>query len=995
VLTSLCLSGQSKLFIKSDNDIPLLTYDNEFQIPLSLNLDYFDDIKNVNPCDFVLDLPFFNNTILTVELSAFNAYTDDFQLLRNTANGLIYDNYKPDIKSYKIKGADGVSGSISFMKNYLIGVIKKNGQVYEIKSINENLYVLFDVNKSTAQSNFTCKTNTDNFEFQNSSQSSSGGGGCLEMGIEIDYYTYNQFNQNCFDAAEWALALLAGVNEIYDSELSSQLDSPISLEARYINVWEIEDIYEPLTDCGEMLDAMPTYWNNPPFSDIYAQTDLVHLFSRKNANGGIAYVGALCGGLSNANWGFGVTTGLNTTLTYDYPDNTPYSYNLSYLGHEIGHNFGSPHTHNCGWDADMSLSFPGGAIDGCADVEGGCDTPADIPNELWQQSLGTIMSYCDLGSVGISLEFHQIVENQALIPGVNSANCITTCDDIETSCGNSIYGCTDSIAENYNPNANINDNSCEYIYGCMSPNADNYNPNASMDDGSCICSGEITLFLETDYYSNEVGWELLTIDNGSTIENVEIGDYFQGGITVNQTYCLAEGCYEFNIYDSWGDGLSSDNTAGNEPNFYILSLDGDYLVQMDNLNYGQESLNEFCVIICEADLDEDNICDEDEIFGCTNENYFEYNSIATEDDGSCLTLIIEGCTDSFACNYDELNNLEDGSCEYPSSNFDCEGNCLSDINNDEICDLFGCMNPDACNYNMTANIDDESCQFPEINFDCDGNCLINIDCAGDCGGSAIVDECGICNGDNTICLGCTDILACNYDNDAIIEDNSCDYPVTNFDCDGNCLVNIDCLGECGGLAILDECGECDGDGPENFFDCNGNCLSDMDLDGICDQIDNCIEEYNPSQIDNDNDGYGDECSCQYVNIIGDIVVESGSYQIYTLSSNIDNTASWSITGGNIVWNSANEPSIGVQWLNPGEGTISFMQFYGENETCVIEFNVSIIPSSINLLENIFNFKKISSVKDVLGRDVNKKTTNQYIFYFYEDGSVDKIYQINK
>ena len=116
---------------------------------------------------------------------------------------------------------------------------------------------------------------------------------------------------------------------------------------------------------------------------------------------------------------------------------------------------------------------------------------------------------------------------------------------------------------------------------------------------------------------------------------------------------------------------------------------------------------------------------------------------------------MKGCTDSDACNYDADNNVEDGSCEYPPTNFDCDGNCLSDINSDGVCDLFGCMNSDACNYDIEANIDDDSCEFPPINFDCDGNCIVDIDCSGECGGTAIYDECGVCDGDNTSCLGCT------------------------------------------------------------------------------------------------------------------------------------------------------------------------------------------------------------------------------------------------
>ena len=64
--------------------------------------------------------------------------------------------------------------------------------------------------------------------------------------------------------------------------------------------------------------------------------------------------------------------------------------------------------------------------------------------------------------------------------------------------------------------------------------------------------------------------------------------------------------------------------------------------------------------------------------------------------------------------------------------------------------------------------------------DCDGNVL---DCAGNCGGGAVVDECGECDGDG-------------------IADGACD-------CDGNVL---DCAGECGGDSAIDECGICDGDG---------------------------------------------------------------------------------------------------------------------------------------------------------------------------------------
>ncbi|SVD13321.1 uncharacterized protein METZ01_LOCUS366175, partial [marine metagenome] len=68
------------------------------------------------------------------------------------------------------------------------------------------------------------------------------------------------------------------------------------------------------------------------------------------------------------------------------------------------------------------------------------------------------------------------------------------------------------------------------------------------------------------------------------------------------------------------------------------------------------------------------------------------------------------------------------------------------------------------------------------------------DCAGTYYGDAVVDECGECGGDG-------------------IDEGACD-------CDGN--VN-DCAGECGGSSVVDECGECGGDGAAEGFDCAGNC----------------------------------------------------------------------------------------------------------------------------------------------------------------------------
>ena len=53
------------------------------------------------------------------------------------------------------------------------------------------------------------------------------------------------------------------------------------------------------------------------------------------------------------------------------------------------------------------------------------------------------------------------------------------------SIGNIIYGCTDSLACNYDPNANTDDGSCLNTLGCTDSLSCNYNPSANCDDGSC------------------------------------------------------------------------------------------------------------------------------------------------------------------------------------------------------------------------------------------------------------------------------------------------------------------------------------------------------------------------------------------------------------------------------------------------------------------------------------------------------------------------------
>ena len=224
-------------------------------------------------------------------------------------------------------------------------------------------------------------------------------------------------------------------------------------------------------------------------------------------------------------------------------------------------------------------------------------------------------------------------------------------DDIMISDPYSVlYGCTDTVSSNYDSTATHDNGTCIYYYGCSDPSATNYNPWANVDDGSCIqeiiCNpGQslIDVAIKLDNWPAETSWLIYSATDTLASVNSGTYDYTQTGQTVHTQVCVPVGdTIMFTINDTYGDGIGGGSVVGSCLVTNLDCQDTMFLLSPPNFGYTASSLP-YVSDACNNDTT---------IYGCTTPAYIEYDSLATVDDGSCMTLAIYGCTDASAFNYD-------------------------------------------------------------------------------------------------------------------------------------------------------------------------------------------------------------------------------------------------------------------------------------------------------------------------------------------------------
>ena len=238
-------------------------------------------------------------------------------------------------------------------------------------------------------------------------------------------------------------------------------------------------------------------------------------------------------------------------------------------------------------------------------------------------------------------------------------------------CGNTcvekVFGCTDSLAINYDSLSNTDDSTCYYNPGCMNPIYLEYDTLADYDDGSCATLVVLGCMDSTAFnYNPDANLEI----QGSCIP-VVIGCMESFALNFNPLAntpdtCIAYvyGCTDSTMFNY--NSLANTDDGGCEP-FVYGCMDS----TMFNFNPLANTTDNNCIPY---------------IYGCTDPSMFNYDILANTENFSCIPYIY-GCTDSTAINFDSLANTDNGSC---------------------VAVVEGCMDQDAYNYNDLANIPNNS-----------------------------------------------------------------------------------------------------------------------------------------------------------------------------------------------------------------------------------------------------------------------------------------------
>ena len=533
----------------------------EFQL-LDIQTEELRALQRRAPQELSLAIPAgFRGAALELELVQVDITLSEFKVLEastgqaaSVQTGLHYRGI--------VKGQPNSTVAISLFKDDVMGMIATPeegnmvlGKLEEDRS--EQQYILYPDRDVQSDFDIDCATPDDGEGYTRKDLEPHHIGrdlsDCVRLYFEVDH--------DIFIDKGGTAGATNYVTGIYNQVATLYANENINTVISEIVVWDVTSPFSSGSSSG-MLNDFQAFHNNSSWNG-----DLGQLLSYQASGGIAAGFNGICNPNRDNSLSFSsIGSSFNIVPTY--------SWTVMVVTHEFGHLFGSRHTHACVWNGNNT------AIDGCSgSTEGSCPLPGN------PSIGGTIMSYCHLTSVGIN--FTQGFGPQ---PGdvirnvVDAATCMVPCGPPT---------CDDGIQNGDETGVDCGGPDCPACPTCFDgiQNGDEVGVDCGGPDcPQCPCNNNLQLILVLDNYPEETTWEVVDQNGGVWFSGGPYGN-LPDGSTVTENMCLPDGCFNFIIYDSYGDGICCSYGNGS---YQLINTDNNTVLAAGG-NFGSSELTPFCL----------------------------------------------------------------------------------------------------------------------------------------------------------------------------------------------------------------------------------------------------------------------------------------------------------------------------------------------------------------------------------------------------------------
>ncbi|MEL6251218.1 MAG: RICIN domain-containing protein [Bacteroidota bacterium] len=332
-------------------------------------------LDNNRPHTFSFSLPNISEGgKLMVDLINYDYFMKGFQLIEMPVGKPIEMNKLGLFYYGIIRGDENSLVSINIVDGEVGGFIsierlENNLDLFKLENFTS--YLLYNDKENFESSQYQCTTHTEDIPLPTdplSIKTKSLRSLCFGVYLDISESVYQAIGgmQNTF---KWTQFLFGRTATIYANE-------SINLVIPEMKIWTQTESFR------QSLDKYAKYRRNHPLS-LSSNAHYIHWYDDR----GEAWINTLCDDRGNNARGYGMSG-----MQSNWVSNRPSTVQTFTFAHELGHTFGSRHTHDCIWNGNNT------AIDGCGYrlAGDGCNGPEPSDG-------GTIMSWCHKRPVGINL----------------------------------------------------------------------------------------------------------------------------------------------------------------------------------------------------------------------------------------------------------------------------------------------------------------------------------------------------------------------------------------------------------------------------------------------------------------------------------------------------------------------------------------------------------------------------------------------------------------